>query len=104
MDLDPTLASILTVAGAAVASTLVTTFVQLAKGVLPVIKSRSWEQALALTASAGLVILASYDRHIANATTTPSDVFVSFVAWLMIAKLATGIYDEATAAPGSFRS
>lgn len=104
MDFDPSLASVLTLVGAAAASALVTTFVQLAKGVLPIIKTHSWEQALALAAAAGLVILASWDRHLTAGVTTPGDVFVSIVAWLGISKGATAIYDEATAAPRSFRS
>ena len=100
----PTLASILTLAGAAIAAGLVTTFVELAKRTLSIIATRGWEQALALAASMVLVILASVDRHQVVGLTTLPDVFVSLVAWLTIAKLATGIYDEVTASPGSFRA
>lgn len=99
--IQPALADILTLAGAAVAATLVTTFVQLAKSTLPIIGARGWEQALALAASLGLVVLASVDRHQAAGVTTLNDGFVSIVAWLMIGKLATGIYDEAARRVGS---
>lgn len=97
----PTLADVLTLAGAAVAATLVTTFVELAKKTLPIIAARSWEQALALAASLGLVVMASYDRHLAAGITTANDVFVSLVAWLMIGKLATGVHDELVRKPGA---
>jgi hypothetical protein len=98
---EPTLASILTIAGAAVAATLVTTFVELAKKTLPIIGARDWEQALALAVAGALVVVASVDRHQAAGVTTLNDGFVSVVAWLMIGKLSTGIYDEATRRVGS---
>ena len=101
---DIALASILTLAGAAIAAGLVTTFVELVKRTLPIVAVRGWEQALALSASLGLVILASVDRHLTAGATTLPDAFVSLVAWLTIAKLSTAIFDEVTAAPGSFRA
>lgn len=100
--MDPSLADILTLAGAAVAAGLVTTFVEILKRSLPRLVSGR-EQALALAASLALVILASVDRHQVADVTTLNDVFVSVVGWLAIAKLATGIHDEAVAAPGSLR-
>ena len=97
----PALADILTLAGAAVAAALVTTFVELSKRTLTIIQSRGWEQALALAASLGLVVMASYDRHVAAGITTTNDVFVSLVAWLMIGKLSTGLHDEVVRKPGT---
>jgi hypothetical protein len=94
------LADILTLAGAAIAAPLITGFVELLKRTLPI---GGYEQAVALVSSLGLVIAASVDRHLVAGATTLNDAFVSFVAWLAIAKLATGVYDEITAAPGSFR-
>ena len=104
IEFDPTLASILTLAGAAIAAPLVTTFVEMMKRLLPVIEAHRWEQAIALATSLVLVIVASIDRHMTIGQTTLNDGFVSFVAWLAIAKLATGVYDEATSQPSSFRS
>lgn len=101
--MDPSLADVLTLAGAAVAAGLVTTFVELAKRSVPRLVSGN-EQALALAASLGLVMLASVDRHQAAGITTLNDVFVAVVGWLAIAKLATGLHDEAVAAPGSLRA
>jgi hypothetical protein len=96
------LAEVLTLTGAVVAAGLVTTYVEVFKRAVPRLVTGN-EQAVALAASLGLVIMASVDRHTITGATTANDVFVSVVAWLAIAKGATGIHDEVTAAPGSFR-
>jgi hypothetical protein len=101
IEVAPSLADALTLAGAVVIAPLITVFVQMAKIQLPLIGQRGWEQALALWTSAAVVIAASVDRHLTAGATSPNDVFVSIVAWLAIAKLATGVYDEATKKPGS---
>ena len=98
-----TLADVLTLAGAAIAAPMVTGLVEVLKRSLPRLVT-GHEQAMALGASLLLVIAASLDRHQLAGVTTPSDVFVSFAAWLIIAKAATGVYDEIVAAPGSFRA
>lgn len=92
-----TLADVLTLGGAAASAALVTGLVQVIKKVLPIVEVREWEQALALTASLVLVVLAFVDQ----ATYTLNAGFLAFVAWLMIAKLSMGIYDEVTRQPGS---
>lgn len=93
-----TLADVLTLTGAVASAALVTSLVEVLKRTLPVIVARSWEQALALTFSMVLVVLAFVDQH----TWTLDAAFAAFVAWLAIAKLASGLYDEVTRAPGSF--
>lgn len=95
MELD--LASILTVPGAAAAAAVVTTVIQLVKTALPAIDA-GWEKAAALLLSAGLVAIALVDGGVYDLPT----LFTGFLAWLGIAKLATGIYDEFTRQPGSF--
>jgi hypothetical protein len=97
--MDLTLASILTVTGAAAAAALITGTIEVLKSSLPIIGKRGWEQSLALLFSLILVLLAALD---ANVRTLPA-AFTVFVAWLSIAKLATGIHDEVTGAPGSIR-
>jgi hypothetical protein len=92
-----TLADVLTLGGAAASSALVTGFVQVAKTVLTIIATRGWEQALALTTSLVIVVVAFVDQN----TYTLNAAFLAFVAWLMIAKLSMGIYDEVTRKPGS---
>ena len=96
------LADILTLAGAALAAPLVTGLVEVLKRSVPKLVTGN-EQAMALVTSMVLVIAASVDRHQSAGITTLNDVFVSFVGWLAIARLSTAVYDEATAAPGSFR-
>jgi prepilin signal peptidase PulO-like enzyme (type II secretory pathway) len=96
MELD--LASILTVPGAAAAAAVVTTVIQLVKTAVPALDA-GWEKAGALVLSGVLVVLALVDGGV---YTLPA-LFVGFLAWLGIAKLATGIYDEFAAQPGSFR-
>lgn len=96
----PTLASILTIEGAAVAAALITGTIEVLKRVIPAITTHHLEQALALLFSLVLVLLAAFDAQV---STLPA-AFTVFVAWLAIAKLATGLYDEATAQPGSFRA
>jgi hypothetical protein len=100
--MEVSLADVLTLAGAAIAAPLVTGLVEVLKRSAPKFVSGN-EQAMALAASMVLVIAASVDRHQTAGVTTLNDVFVSFVAWLAIAKLATAVHDEVTAAPGSFR-
>ena len=96
--MDIALADVLTLPGALVASGLVTGFVAVLKKWFPTIAARDWEQALALAAALVLVAVAFYDQH----TWTLDAAFVAFAAWLGIAKLATGIYDEATRQPSAF--
>lgn len=104
MEVDtPTLASVLTIAGAATAAGLIFVFVEVLKTWIPAIGERHLEQSVALAAALALVIFASIDRHMATGVTTMNDAFTSFIAWLAIAKLATGIHDEVERAPGSFR-
>lgn len=97
------LAEILTLAGAVVAAGLVTTAVEALKiatrRALPTLVAGN-EQAWALLISLALVTLAFVDQGIYLLP----EAFTAFVAWLAIAKLATGIHDEATAAPGSLRA
>ncbi|MES2210975.1 MAG: hypothetical protein V4515_12460 [Chloroflexota bacterium] len=97
--MDIALADVLTIAGAVAAAGLITTLVEVLKRTLPIIGARAWEQALALTFSMILVTLAFVDQHAYSL----GSAFSAFVAWLAIAKLATGIHDEATGAPGTFR-
>lgn len=91
------LSDILTIPGAAAAAAVVTTVIQLAKTVLPQLDA-GYEKAAALVLSALLVVLAVID----GGNYTLPVLFTAFLAWLGIAKLATGIYDEATRQPGSF--
>lgn len=93
------LADILTVAGVAGSAAVVTGLIQLLKTVFKQIDN-GLEQPLALVASAVLVVLAIIDS---NVFTLPQ-LFTGFLAWLSIAKLATGIYDEVTQQPGAFTS
>lgn len=93
----PTLALILTAAGATIGAGLVTGLIELLKRTIPVIGTRSWEPALAFISSAVLVILAFVDQH----DYTLEAGFAAFIAWLAVAKLATGIHDEITSAPGA---
>jgi len=95
--MDLNLADILTIPGAAAAAAVVTTVIQLVKTALPAIDA-GWEKAAALVLSAALVGIALVDGGV---YTLPV-LFTGFLAWLGIAKLATGIYDEATQQPGSF--
>ena len=96
--MDIQLVDVLTIAGAVAAAGLITTLVEVLKRTIPVISTRSWEQALALAFSMILVVVAFVDQH----AYTLDAAFAAFVAWLAIAKLATGIHDEFTRAPGSF--
>jgi hypothetical protein len=96
--MDIQLADVLTLPGALVASGLVTAFVAVLKKWFPIIAARDWEQALALAAALALVAVAFYDQRLY----TLDAAFVAFAAWLGIAKLATGMYDEATRQPGAF--
>lgn len=95
-----TLADVLTLQGAVTAAALVTGFVEVLKRIpaLSVIGARGWEQAIALAGSLILVILAFYDARV----WTLDAAFWAYVCWLAIAKLATGIHDEVTRAPGAF--
>lgn len=92
------LAMILTVQGVAASAGLVTGLIQLLKKSFPKLDA-GYEKPMALIFSAILVLLAV----ISSAAFTLPALFTAFVAWLAIAKLATGIYDEVTAQPGSFR-
>lgn len=96
--MDIALADVLTLTGAVASAGLVTGLVEVLKRTLPIIAARSWEQALALAFSLALVVLAFVDQH----AYTLDAAFGAFVAWLAIAKLASGIFDEVTRAPGSF--
>jgi hypothetical protein len=96
--MDIQLADVLTLPGALVSSGLVTAFVTVLKKWLPIIAARDWEQAIALAAALALVAVAFYDQRLY----TLDAAFVAFAAWLGIAKLATGIYDEATRQPTAF--
>lgn len=93
------LSSILTVTGAAASAALITTLIEVLKTAFHSAIS-GHEQALALLFSLVFVSVAFVDAAV---YTLPA-IFTAFVAWLMIAKVATGIHDEVTAAPGSFRS
>ena len=89
------LSDVLTVAGAVGTAGLITGLVEVLKKLLPIIGERKLEPAAAIIASAVLVVGAFVDQH----TYTLDAAFVAFIAWLAIAKLATGIHDEITAAP-----
>lgn len=91
-----TLADVLTVPGVAGSAALITGLIQLLKGT-PVPTDGN-EKVLSLIFAAILVIMATISLGI---ITLPS-VFLAFVAWLSIAKLATGIYDEVTQKPSAF--
>ena len=93
-----TLADVLSLQGAVTSAALVTGLVAVLKVWFPVIAARAWEQALALTASLVLVVLAFYDAGVF----TLDAAFWAFACWLAIAKLATGIYDEVTRQPNAF--
>jgi hypothetical protein len=93
------LAAVLTVAGVAGSAALVTGLIQVLKGAFPSITLGN-EKPFALVFALILVVLAVISSGI---FTLPA-LFTAFVAWLSIAKLATGIYDEVTAQPGSFRA
>lgn len=92
------LAMVLTVAGVAASAGIVTGLIQLLKTAFPSLDA-GLEKPLALVISAVLVVLAV----ISSGVFTLPALFTAFIAWLSIAKLATGIYDEVTAQPGSFR-
>lgn len=94
-----TLAAVLTIPGAAMAAALITGTIEVLKTTFSIIGTRHFEQPLALVFSMILVVLAAVDAQVVSL----GAAFTVFVAWLAIAKLATGIHDEATAAPGSFR-
>jgi hypothetical protein len=98
--MEVTLADVLTLTGAAISAGLITGLLEVLKRVLPIIAARGWEQALALLFSLVLVGLAFYDAG----TYTLDAAFAAFIAWLAIAKLATGIFDEVTRRPGAFTS
>lgn len=83
------LSSVLTIEGVAASAALVTGLIQLIKTALPKVDA-GYEGIAALVLSALLVIVAFIDQN----TFTLQAGFVAFVAWLSIAKLATGIYDE----------
>lgn len=90
------LAVVLTAAGAAGAAALVTTLIQLLKGTP--IPTDGNEKLLALVFSAIITLLAVISVGV---FTLPA-LFAGFVAWLAIAKLSTGIYDEVARKPGAF--
>jgi len=92
------LAAVLTVAGVAASAAIITGLIQLLKSVIPAIDNGK-EKPVALVLAAILVVLAVVD---AGVFTLPF-LFAAFLAWLSIAKLSTGIYDEVTGQPGSFR-
>lgn len=92
------LAMVLTVAGVAGSAALVTGLIQLLKSAFPTIDG-GYEKPAALVFAAILVVLAV----VSSGVFTLPALFTAFVAWLSIAKLSTGIYDEVTAQPGSFR-
>lgn len=95
--MDITLADVLTLGGAVGAAAIITGLIEVLKKPFKIIVARSWEQALALLFSLILVTAAFLDQ---GRYTLP-DAFLAFVAWLTIAKLATGIYDEVTRAPSA---
>ena len=95
--MDIQLADILTIGGAVAAAGLVSGLVELLKRTFAVVAARSWERPLALLFSLLLVVLAFVDQGVFELAAA----FTAFVAWLAIAKLATGIYDEIAQKPGA---
>ncbi len=95
--MDLQLADILTIPGAAASAAVVTLAIQLFKSVFPKLDA-GYEKAAALLLSAVLVVIAVLDGGVY----TLQLLLTAFIAFLGIAKLATGIYDEVTQQPGSF--
>lgn len=83
------LSDILSVAGVAGSAALVTGLIQVLKTAFPRLDA-GLEKPAALVLALALVVLAFIDQG----AYTLQDGFIAFVAWLSIAKLATGIYDE----------
>lgn len=91
------LASVLTVEGVAASAAIVTGLIQVLKTAIPALDAGK-EKPLALVAALVLVGAAVASTGV---FTLPA-LFTAFVAWLSIAKLSTGIYDEVTRQDGSF--
>jgi len=91
------LAAVLTVAGVAASAAIITGLIQLIKTAFPKVDA-GYEKPAALLLAGILVVLAVVNAAV---FTLPA-FFTAFIAWLSIAKLATGIYDEVTQQPGSF--
>lgn len=89
---------ILTVAGVAASAAIVTGLIQLIKSAFPVFDA-GLEKPLALVLAAVLVVLAV----VSSGVFTLPALFTAFLAWLSIAKLSTGIYDEVTGQPSALR-
>ena len=87
MDPNVTFASLLTPQGIITAGVIVTTLVQLLKGVFPTIDARVSGALLAFIASAVLYLLAG----VATGVSTLDAGFVVFAAWLTCATSAVGI-------------
>ena len=83
------LSDVLSVEGVAASAAIVTGLIQLLKTAFPKLDA-GYEGPAALVLSLVLVVLAFVDQN----TFTLEAGFVAFIAWLSIAKLATGIYDE----------
>jgi hypothetical protein len=95
MDLNITLADVLTPAGFVAAAALVTGLVEIAKRLFRHLSGN--EATAAAILAALLVCSAYYDAHVFTLQTG----FVAVIAWYGITRLAMGIHDDATAAPNS---
>ncbi len=95
MDLNITLADVLTPAGFVAAAALVTGLVEIAKRLFTKLSGN--EASAAAILAALLVCSAFYDQHVF----TMQSAFVAVIAWYGVTRLAMGIHDDATAAPNS---
>lgn len=95
MDLNITLADVLTPAGFVAAAALVTGIVEIFKRLFSRLSGN--EAAAAAVLAAILVCTAYLDQHVY----TIASGFVAVISWYGITRLAMGIHDDATRAPNS---
>lgn len=90
--MDITFASLLTPPGVVAAAAIITTLIQLLKGVFPVIDEKVSGALMAFVFSLILYVLAA----IAGGLTTMDGLLLVFMAWLSCATSAVGIKSAAT--------
>lgn len=88
-EMELTLAAVLTAAGAVATAAIITGIIQVLKTTIPALDAGK-EKAMALVLSAIIVVLAIVNGGV---FTLPV-IFAGVIAWVGIAKLSTGIYDE----------
>lgn len=97
---DLTLAVVLTAGGAVAASAFITGFVQILKK-LPGLGSffDNGKESLAAFVLSALLVATAFASTVTDKSATAA--FAAVLAWYGIARLSMGIYDDATAKPGS---